>query len=211
MTSHRQFYRERLNARQEVATPQGAVTHPCQAGARYRRFAFSMKDTWNKKVEIVSSGTKRIVKVDGFIRTVVDGPVHWDRDMAVTFEDGEYDFVFQAITRLNKIGGLFLFNHPTQNNNMGIAFGGRSGNPPIEFEAGFEPNLLLTIPNDGAMAPDTQYFQDEEELLQEITLTRELSDAQCASFGAPGNPLDPVFALFGGEYWIHDPRFVSKT
>ena len=45
LTSHREYFRRRLNARFEVATPLGAVTHPsCQKGTRYRRFAFSAKD-----------------------------------------------------------------------------------------------------------------------------------------------------------------------
>lgn len=207
VTSHRQFYRARGNTRQEVATPQGAVTHPCQVGATYRRFALSSKDS-PKSLEIVSSGTKRILKVDGFVRSVVDGPVHWKRGADVTFEDGIYDIAWHR--QLNKIGGSFFLSHDGKNKNLDIAFGGKNGNPSIQFGAGQQPNVLLAIPIGGARAVDTQYYQGEDEVVQEIILTQTLSDVTCASLMEPGNPVNPVFALFDGVHWMHDPRFVSQ-
>jgi hypothetical protein len=207
ITSHRQFYRNRLNARQDVATQQGAVTHPCHAGARYRRFAFSSKD-YVKQIEIETSGTKRIVKVDGFVRTVVEGPVHWKRDASVTFDDGIYDMGRRH--NLNKIGGPFFIRHEGVQKNLDIAFGGINGNPPIQFDDGVNPNVVVIIPSDSAATIDTQYFQGEGEPVQEIILTKDLSDSTCASLREPGNPTNPVFSTFNGVFWLHDPRFVSQ-
>lgn len=85
-TSHREYYRRRMNARFEVATPVGAVTHPCQVDTRYRRFAFSVKDS-EKIMTIETAGTKKLVSVDGFVRTVVDGPIV-SVDGDVVLEDG---------------------------------------------------------------------------------------------------------------------------
>jgi hypothetical protein len=77
LTSHREYFRRRLNARYPVATQLGAVTHPCQKGTRYRRFSFSAKDS-DKILVIETSAVnpiKKILSIDGFVRTVVDGPV----------------------------------------------------------------------------------------------------------------------------------------
>lgn len=87
ITSHRAIFRQHLNARMEVATPQGAVTHPCQAGTRYRRFSFSLKDD-EKYLDITTVGTKRVLRVDGFVRTVVEGPIVSIWDPTVVFQDG---------------------------------------------------------------------------------------------------------------------------
>jgi hypothetical protein len=74
LTSHRAFFRKRTNARMETATRNAAVTHPCEKGTTYRRYAFSMKDNY-KYVTLTTNGTKVIMKVDGFVRTVVNGPI----------------------------------------------------------------------------------------------------------------------------------------
>lgn len=87
LTSHREYYRRRTNARFEVATSVGAVTHPCQKNTRYRRFAFSVKDA-EKILTIATMGTQKLLSVDGFVRTMVDGPVV-SLDGAVTLTDGK--------------------------------------------------------------------------------------------------------------------------
>jgi hypothetical protein len=76
ITSHRAYFRERTNSRMESATRNGAVTHPCKKGSIYRRFAFSMKDD-NKYLNITSVGSKVILSIDGFVRTVVEGPISY--------------------------------------------------------------------------------------------------------------------------------------
>jgi hypothetical protein len=89
ITSHRAFFRQHMNDRMEVATPQGAVTHPCQKGTRYRRFAFSSLDQ-TKFLNITTVGTKKILRIDGFVRTVVEGPIYWFWSPSVVWPDGRY-------------------------------------------------------------------------------------------------------------------------
>jgi hypothetical protein len=87
ITSHRALFRTKLNAKMETATHNGAVTHPCQKGTKYRLYAFSSKDD-GKYLEIKTIGNKRILKVDGFVRTVVDGPISKSWSTSVTWPDG---------------------------------------------------------------------------------------------------------------------------
>jgi hypothetical protein len=87
LTSHRAMFRQRMNSRMETATHQGAVTHPCQKGTRYRRYAFSSKDR-SKYVDISTVGNKRIISIDGFVRTVVNGPIVNFYDTSMAWPDG---------------------------------------------------------------------------------------------------------------------------
>jgi hypothetical protein len=73
-TSHREMFRKRMNSRMETATYNSAVTHPCQKDTRYRRYAFTAKDR-EKYMDIETVGGKKILRVDGFVRTVVNGPI----------------------------------------------------------------------------------------------------------------------------------------
>jgi hypothetical protein len=86
-TSHRAFFRLRTNSRMETATRSSAVTHPCHKGSTYRRASFSAKDNL-KYVSIVTVGSKKIIKIDGFVRTVVNGPISNARNASVTWPDG---------------------------------------------------------------------------------------------------------------------------
>jgi hypothetical protein len=86
-TSHRAFFRLRTNSRMETATRSGAVTHPCHKGSTYRRYSFSAKDS-QKYVSILTVGSKKILKIDGFVRTVVEGPISNTRNSSVTWPDG---------------------------------------------------------------------------------------------------------------------------
>jgi hypothetical protein len=87
ITSHREFFRQRLNARMETASYNAAVSHPCQIGTRYRRYAFSSKDNY-KYLEIESVGSKKILRIDGFVRTVVKGPIFNTGDPSKVWPDG---------------------------------------------------------------------------------------------------------------------------
>jgi hypothetical protein len=79
VTSHRQYFRERSTNWRAVSSQMGLVhtSNPCEAGSRYRRFAFLMNDR-GRTIKITTSfsnPSKKILSVDGQIRTVVDGPV----------------------------------------------------------------------------------------------------------------------------------------
>lgn len=90
LTSHREMYRRHLNARHTVATSVGSVTHPCETGTRYRKAAFSQKDS-NRYLTIKTEPNgKRSLSVDGFVRTIVDGPIRtpkWQKG-GMDIEDG---------------------------------------------------------------------------------------------------------------------------
>lgn len=72
-TSHRAFFRERATNWHFEATHAGLLhTGPCNKGARFRRFAFANPD--KARIVTVSNvtndGSKRIVSIDGEIRTI---------------------------------------------------------------------------------------------------------------------------------------------
>ncbi len=100
---------------------------------------------------------------------------------------------------------------PSSSGNTDATFNGKYGNPTIQFDSsiGANPNVLITLSTSVATAIDSKYFATESVKMQEIVLTQDLTTTVCASLKEPGNPVNPVFALFNGVYWIHDPRFVS--
>jgi hypothetical protein len=59
-TSHREIFRSRMNVRMEVDTRMAAVTHPCQEGTYYRKFAISVRDS-GKLMKVTSVGTKKVL------------------------------------------------------------------------------------------------------------------------------------------------------
>ncbi len=74
LTSHRAEFRKRVNHRYppDGNTLVGRVTHPCHAGTRYRRAAFSDKDQGEMlEIQTLSSSQKGLL-VDGKLRTVVN-------------------------------------------------------------------------------------------------------------------------------------------
>jgi hypothetical protein len=85
-TSHRAIFRTRMNARMEVDTRLGAVTHPCQEGTRYRKFSISVRDS-GKYMKVTTIGTKKVLSIDGYVRTVVEGPMHWVWDPSYHWPD----------------------------------------------------------------------------------------------------------------------------
>jgi hypothetical protein len=74
LTSHREFFRVHLNGRMDVSTTMSPVTHPCQAGTRYRRYALSNKD--KDRLFITTVGEYRAISMNnGTARSVFDGPI----------------------------------------------------------------------------------------------------------------------------------------
>jgi hypothetical protein len=75
ITSHRAEFRKRVNHRYPANgnTLVGRVTHPCQAGTRYRKAALSDKDQGSMlEIRTSSSSSQKVLLVDGKIRTVVN-------------------------------------------------------------------------------------------------------------------------------------------
>ena len=111
----------------------------------------------------------------------------------------------------DKVGGEFYLNKPNTTAVASVTINGVFGNPTIQFDSliGADPNILINLSLGDATPHDSKYFAKSNVKVQEIQLTRDLSADVCASLGEPGNPINPVFALYDGAYWIHDPRFVS--
>ena len=119
---------------------------------------------------------------------------------------------FEYTQDTDRLGGYVLLYLPSGTELADASFNGEYGNPTIQFDSsiGVNPNVLLTLSTTDATAIDSKYFATESVKMQEIVLTKDLTSSVCASLKEPGNPLTPVFALFNGVHWIHDPRFVSQ-
>jgi hypothetical protein len=110
----------------------------------------------------------------------------------------------------NKIGEA-IFLEDSKLRCAAAKFNGKKGNPSIMFSGNELPKTLIRISNKEDAKPiDTQYIKGAIPAIQEILVTSDLSDPICSSLANPGNPVDAVFAKFNGNYWIHDPRFVSS-
>jgi hypothetical protein len=94
-----------------------------------------------------------------------------------------------------------------------VYINGTLGNPTIQFDPtiGANPNILLMLTTLDALPHDSRYFTKSAVITQEIELIHDLSDDVCLHIREPGNPINPIFALYNDSYWIHDPRFVSYT
>lgn len=77
MTSHREFFRQRANPRLTNPVRAGRPGHPCDAGSRWRKYAFSRRDgeLWffKQRFEAVynEGDTYVSIKLNGHVRTVV--------------------------------------------------------------------------------------------------------------------------------------------
>lgn len=120
-------------------------------------------------------------------------------------------YLVETFPGMDAVGGSIYMYLPEAQNNALASFNGKYGNPVIQFDAsiGVSPNVLIQLSTSNAAPVDSQYFQKSSVKDQELTLTRDLSDAICQTIKEPGNPFSPVYALYKGVYWIHDPRFVS--
>jgi hypothetical protein len=56
---------------------------------------------------------------------------------------------------------------------------------------------------------DVEFFPGESVSVQELILMKDLDDTKCQQIPELSYLSQPIFALYNGEYWIHDPRFVS--
>ncbi|KAI2512165.1 Protein of unknown function (DUF1501) [Fragilaria crotonensis] len=209
LTSHREYYRRRVNSRFEYATPMAAVAHPCQAGARYRRFAFASKDLYKiLTIQTVGSYTKLIV--DGFVRTVVNGPVVAVSGGAV-FADGKYRICGDRTPRPWIGGAVYLEDSLVRC--IAVNFNRQGGNPTIQFVGGDPPQTVIKIATSDASvmlrAVDQQYYAsvaNAATAVQDLLVVSNLTDPICSKLSQPGNPLDLVLLHYDGNYWIHDPR-----
>lgn len=208
--SHRALFRKHLNARSEVNGPLGPVTQPCQRGTRYRWTAFSVKDT-DKTLSIETrtgtGGEKKVLSVDGYIRTVMDSPAaifRNDRLQPYDWQDGQYRICF--IFEEEQEGNSVVIVETSEFGCVPIIFSiVRSGslepeyysNPPIVFDRdiGVEPNILIDIPPSGARPIDAVYFEEFEPQRRELIVSQNIADSVCTQVDPRSN--EPAFAVYG--------------
>jgi hypothetical protein len=92
-----------------------------------------------------------------------------------------------------------------------IDFNGERGNPLVQFTSPDHlPKIVVALSKDEVAPIDTKYFASSKIINQELILTSNLSDPACSAIPelTTNNGLI-VFGLYEGDYWIHDPRFVS--
>jgi hypothetical protein len=213
--SHRALYRRHLNARFPVSSPMGQVTRPCQAGTRYRRHAFTDKDSGQElDLILTQNGTKMVVKVAGQVRTLVQTPlVTWNETLnditLLNLTEGQHRICWVYYD--GERSGLAV-EHPDHDRECRIVLFADSdvyegydtywNNPPIkgiDILAEYSQNLtVLTIPLDAASVLDEALYplQEEETPDQlEIILLANLDDADCANL-KPSDTDHPVLALW---------------
>jgi hypothetical protein len=133
------------------------------------------------------------------------------RDVDISLMTGSR-YQYRRHLNNDKVGGEFYLNIPNSTSVASVYINGVFGNPTIQFDStiGADPNILIDLSLADVTPYDSKYFVKSVVKVQEIRLTRDLSLSICASLREPGNPINPVFALYDGVYWIHDPRFVSE-
>jgi hypothetical protein len=122
-----------------------------------------------------------------------------------------FQFTDTALT--DRVGGDIQMYLQSQKGNVDVTINGTRGNPTIQFDSsiGANPNILIELTSNDVEPVDMKYFTRSPVKMQEIILTKDLELDVCASILEPGNPVNPVFALYDGVYWIHDPKFVSNS
>lgn len=91
LSSHRQFFRERLTYRSNSIGGIGVITHPCKAGTQYRKHAFTEQDgSGSGGVRLQTIGGRRVFSKSAQRITVVDAELTFQRGGSmVTLADGK--------------------------------------------------------------------------------------------------------------------------
>lgn len=211
---HREYYRRRLNHRFEHATPQGIVSHPCQVGTRYRRYAFSDKDR-NDQLQIRTVGGTKVFLVDGQIRTVLppeNTAILWDSaDRSIA--DGIYtmcrkidNYIGTAWRIIHRGTCTAVFHTPpgqTTATNKRVL-----GVPPVFFNSNIPPDLpVLTL--DGNVVEWDSFLYNANDRPQELMVVRKLEQPFCNSIPeAVTQDVQTIVGVYKGRYYLHDSRFV---
>jgi hypothetical protein len=105
------------------------------------------------------------------------------------------------------IGAQFKLKDP-DNHCTNVAFGAIPGNPPVRFEAGIAPGMIVQLDNAADIQPvDADYFSRMTPPVQLIQSSNDLTDAVCDSVTMGSGRVTEVHALYQNEFYVHDPRF----
>lgn len=210
--SHREIFRSRMNAKYEHATPIGPVTQPCQAGTRYRRSLFSIKDK-DKIVSFEFFGDRLVLGIEGFPHTVLSSKLYDSMGLPLDWQAGKY-----RVCHLLHDRDVY-FDHP-ENGCTRLTFQDPYdptvliSNPPIHFDdealllLGIEPNVVLDITTESFQYIDQALLEELQNPLEEIILKQELQDLQCKDLIPPVRYEGPVFGRTGK--FVCNLRFKSR-
>eukprot|EP00934_Nitzschia_sp_Nitz4_P004476 Nitzschia sp. Nitz4//scaffold371_size14297//6040//11866//NITZ4_008941-RA/size14297-augustus-gene-0.3-mRNA-1//-1//CDS//3329549584//4466//frame0 len=203
MSSHRQLFREYSGDWASSSSTVGLASpdDACAIGARYRNFAFLPSDVGRTLTIAEAIDGKKILKVDGEFRTVVEGEIGYKqgRDISKSFDYGSHTIKFVD----TPIGGDIKF---VVNDTVGsrvISFNGVLGNPPVQFDEVHQPDFVLDIPKDGSKVVLEDEYGGTESIRE---LTTSLTGNHCPTGSLANGPRTTVAKLEDGleyEYWIH--------
>ena len=187
-TYHRELWRKNTSPRIESSDIEGRVTHPCEKGSRWRRFAFTEKDV-SKTLRIKKDDGRFALSVNAHTRTMVD-----------SFQlKSNADFNFSQ-------GSKFTICDVTSKT-MSIEYEGscellKGGNPLIDMTNNQSEMLILLSQSDfesSHVNPDNMSF----------TTSKSIEDDLCRVLPLPEVGMAPIFAkTFDGKYYIHDPHLI---
>eukprot|EP00934_Nitzschia_sp_Nitz4_P009264 Nitzschia sp. Nitz4//scaffold316_size20630//7257//13186//NITZ4_008656-RA/size20630-snap-gene-0.2-mRNA-1//1//CDS//3329547514//9254//frame0 len=210
MSSHRQFFREWSNEWAYTTTGVGLVQvdDACAIGARYRNFALIPQDR-NRTLTITSNArdnTTKLFKVDGELRTVVEGPIEYGRicsrySPVGPVSDGSYTIDHSR----SPVGGYFKMY--VNGVSRCIYINGVPGNPGVFFDEDNQPDdSVLGHPSNSSKVILQNRFDGTVSIRE---LTRPLSGSHCPTASLANRPRTTVAKLEGtNEYWIHSSSLV---
>eukprot|EP00554_Chaetoceros_debilis_P007442 CAMPEP_0194077066 /NCGR_PEP_ID=MMETSP0149-20130528/3732_1 /TAXON_ID=122233 /ORGANISM="Chaetoceros debilis, Strain MM31A-1" /LENGTH=4275 /DNA_ID=CAMNT_0038757959 /DNA_START=113 /DNA_END=12940 /DNA_ORIENTATION=+ len=204
MSSHRAFWRKRVNPRHPIAKDAGISNHPCYTFSRWRSFTFDRNDIDGDYephyLNVIGSGPYALY-LNGSFRTVVDD--FWLTKPEGYSFDSEFDYPICASYTQEWIGGYLAIQ--VESGECVIV-----ENPRVSI-TGFEASVtgyVLDLPN--TLIPIDEKATNGEEL----TLPDGLDDSKCVLIPVVRETLsdEPIFGkLPDGSYLQFDPRLDFKS
>jgi len=204
MTSHREFFRHRVNPRFPNPRPIGRSGHPCDSLSRWRKFTFSKKDGdlwWFD--QFLSTSFKEgdsfvTIKLNGHVRTVVNPG-------SIAFDNVNYIFQYNKVYEMcnlpeERISGRVYLRMEDNScqwfRNPFVAFYADSAQPPIVLNLpNISQSILQTIDGIRSSAGEFIYFDAiDDPLCSQLSDVTEQNDS-------------PVFGKLPDGSWLQfDPR-----
>lgn len=226
MTSHREYWRKRVDALVDGPIMEGTATHPCLTGARFRRAALNARDDGKKvvftlvEVEEVASdmdaemdvaGVETIeehytLSIDGYIRTSIPkSQLTWESNASLPIlEDGDANaefFICRVYNGVNSTLGLSTASSGAICRNL-------SGGNPLIKEDGWTIENKLMVTN--VSSHHSIYHAKDRGDLKHLILQSDIEDDRCEEIAIHDSI--PTFAqLPGGQLLLHDPRLILQA
>jgi len=192
-SSHRAFYRRYATSRFVHPTREGKQSRPCEVGARFRWYAFSFSDRF-ERVKIEKMDGRYALSINGEIRTMV-GNLNFESGKDFKY-DKEEDYVICWLQE--KVYGAFSIKYDGECERFQV------GNPAIRLP-GMEPQphhiLNIDISNRDNYVIDVHEKGDN---IETMLLKNNINDDSCDSIPYPIDKA--VYArLSNGQYMILEP------